>query len=58
MMIKNVDSVHDEGDLGIFLDEWFEIYGELFSDIKPTINEKKEFLKNNQPAYPSDPRRY
>jgi hypothetical protein len=44
-MIKNVDSVHDEGDLGIFLDDWFEIYGELFLTIKPTINEKKEFIR-------------
>jgi uncharacterized Zn finger protein len=45
MMIKNVDSVHDEGELGIFLDDWFETYGELFSTIKPTINEKKEFIR-------------
>jgi len=44
MMIENVDAVHDEGDLGIFLEDWFEIYGELFSTTKPTINEKKEFV--------------
>jgi hypothetical protein len=45
MMIKNVDDVHDEGDFGIFLDDWFEIYGELFSAIKPNINEKKDFIR-------------
>jgi hypothetical protein len=45
MMIKNVDDIHDEGDFGIFLDDWFETYGELFSTIKPTINEKKEFIR-------------
>jgi len=45
MMIKNVENVHDEGDLGIFLDDWFETYGELFSTIKPTVNEKKEFIR-------------
>ena len=45
MMIKNVENVHDEGDLGIFLDDWFEIYGELFSITKPTVNEKKEFIR-------------
>jgi uncharacterized Zn finger protein len=45
MMIKNVENIHDEGDLSIFLDDWFEIYGELFSTTKPTINEKKEFIR-------------
>ena len=45
MMIKNVENVHDEGDLGIFLDDWFEIYGEIFSTTKSTINEKKEFIR-------------
>lgn len=45
MMIKNVDDVHDEGDFGIFLDDWFETYGELFSTTKPTVNEKKEFIQ-------------
>jgi hypothetical protein len=45
VMIKNVDDVHDEGDFGIFLDDWFEIYGELFSAIKPTVNEKKDFIR-------------
>jgi hemoglobin-like flavoprotein len=45
MIIKNVENVHDEGDLGIFLDDWFEIYGEIFSTTKSTINEKKEFIR-------------
>jgi len=45
MMIKNVDNVHDEGDLGIFLEDWFETYGELFSTTKSTVNEKKEFIQ-------------
>lgn len=45
MMIKNVDAVHDEGNLGIFLEDWFETYGELFLTTKPTINEKREFVR-------------
>jgi len=45
MMIKNAENVHDEGELGIYLNDWFEIYGGLFSTTKPTINEKKEFIR-------------
>lgn len=45
IMINNVDNVHDEGDLGIFLEDWFETYGELFSKTKPNVKEKKEFIQ-------------
>lgn len=46
IMIKNVDNVHDEGDLGLFLEEWFETYGEVFSATKPTKEEKNAFVKS------------
>ena len=45
IMINNVENVHDEGDLGIFLEDWFETYGEVFSKTKPGIKEKKEFIQ-------------
>ncbi len=46
IMIKGVESVHDEGDLGIFLEDWFKTYGEIFSKTNPTFEEKKLFVKN------------
>ena len=45
IMIKGQESVHDEGDLGIFLEDWFLLYGEIFSYTKPNREEKKQFLK-------------
>ncbi|MFH1916040.1 MAG: SWIM zinc finger family protein [Nanoarchaeota archaeon] len=45
IMIKNQDNVHDEGDLGIFLEDWFLLFGEIFASIKPTQKEKIEFIK-------------
>ncbi|MEK6984080.1 MAG: SWIM zinc finger family protein [Nanoarchaeota archaeon] len=46
IMIKGVESVHDEGDLGIFLEDWFKTYGEIFSKTNPTTEQKKLFIKN------------
>ena len=45
IMIENVENIHGEEDLGIFFEEWFQTYGEIFSATKPTINEKKEFVQ-------------
>ncbi len=44
IMIKNIENVHDEGDLGIFWEDWFEIYGEVFAATKPTKSKKVEFI--------------
>ena len=45
IMIKNVENVHDEGDLGIFWEDWFETYGEVFAVTKPTKSKKAEFIQ-------------
>lgn len=44
IMIKGQDNVHGEDEMAIFLEEWFEIMGEVFLKTKPNINEKKEFI--------------
>ena len=44
IMIKNMDNVHGEDEIAIFLEEWFEIIGEVFIRAKPSISEKKEFI--------------
>ncbi len=45
IMIDGQESVHDEGDLGMFLEDWFLLYGEIFSSLKPSKREKQQFLK-------------
>ena len=45
IMINNVENVHDEGDLGLFLEDWFGTYGDMFSATKPTIKEKGLFIQ-------------
>src|SRR3989338_3178450 len=45
VMIKGQENVHDEGDLGLFLEDWFLLYGEMFSSLKPSKQEKIEFLQ-------------
>lgn len=45
LMIEGQNSVHDDGDLGIFLEDWFMLYGEVFSATKPSIEEKKAFMQ-------------
>ena len=45
IMIKGQDNVHDEGDLGMFLEDWFLLYGEIFASLKPPQQEKREFLR-------------
>lgn len=45
IMIKNIENVHDEGDLGIFWESWFETYGEVFASTKPNKSEKAEFIQ-------------
>src|SRR3989338_3293219 len=45
VMIKGQENVHDEGDLGLFLEDWFLLYGEILSSLKPSKQEKLEFLQ-------------
>ncbi len=45
IMINGVDIVHDEGELGLFLEDWYETYGEIFSSTKPSKKERIEFIK-------------
>jgi len=45
IMIKNIENVHDEGDLGIFWEDWFEAYGEIFAATKPNRSKKVEFIQ-------------
>ncbi len=45
LMIEGQENVHDEGDLGLFLEDWFLLYGEIFSSLKPSKQEKGEFLQ-------------
>jgi hypothetical protein len=46
IIIKGIDSVRDDdGALSDFLEEWFEIYGEIFASTKPSIEEKKNFIE-------------
>ena len=44
IMINGMDNVHGEDEIAIFLEEWFEVIGGVFIRIKPSINEKKEFI--------------
>ena len=41
ILVNGEDNVHDDGDLSFFLNDWFEIFGEIFASIRPTIEEKK-----------------
>ncbi len=45
IMIKGQDNVHDEGELGSFLEDWSLLYGEIFSSLKPSRQEKRAFLQ-------------
>ncbi len=45
IMIKGMDSVHDEGDLGIFLEDWFKVYGEVFASTNPPRSKKEQFIQ-------------
>ena len=45
IMIDGQEEVHDEGDLGLFLEDWFLLYGEIFSSLNPSKKEKQEFLQ-------------
>ncbi len=45
VMIDGQENVHDEGDLGLFLEDWFLLYGEIFSSLKPSEREKREFMQ-------------
>lgn len=47
VMVKGADNVHDDnGDLSAFLDEWFVVYGRMFSKAKPSAGERKRFVKS------------
>ncbi len=45
IMIEGQENVHDEGDLGLFLEDWFLLCGGIFSSLKPAKQEKREFLR-------------
>jgi uncharacterized Zn finger protein/DNA-binding transcriptional MerR regulator len=46
IIIRGIDSVHDdERAISNFLEEWFELYGEIFSTTNPSKDEKIEFIK-------------
>ena len=45
IMIEGQNNVHDEGDLGLFLEDWFLLYGEIFCSLNPAVQEKKDFLQ-------------
>ncbi|HLC84292.1 MAG TPA: hypothetical protein VJH22_00690 [Candidatus Nanoarchaeia archaeon] len=44
IMIRNMDNVHGEDEIALFLEDWFETIGEVFIRTKPSISEKKEFI--------------
>jgi len=45
IMVKGQENVHDEGDLGLFLEDWFLLYGEIFSSLRPSKQEKRDFMQ-------------
>ena len=45
IMMDNVENVYDEGELSMFLGDWFQTYGEIFAQIRPTVKQKKEFIQ-------------
>jgi hypothetical protein len=45
IMVNGQENMHDEGDIGLFLEKWFLLFGEMFSSFNPTIQEKREFLQ-------------
>ena len=44
IIINKIDNVHGEDEIAIFLEDWFEIIGEVFIRTKPSISEKREFI--------------
>lgn len=54
IMIDGVNNVHDEGDVGIFLEDWFETYGKIFAETKPSREEKAEFISKTISFIKSD----
>ena len=44
IMINNQENVHGEDEIAIFLEEWFEIIGEVFIRTNPSTSEKKKFI--------------
>ncbi len=44
ILINGQDNVHDEGELGDFLSDWFETYGEIFASMNHSEEEKRDFL--------------
>lgn len=45
IMVRRQENVHDEGDLGLFLEEWFLTYGEVFASTNPSDEEKERYIK-------------
>ncbi len=45
LMIANQEQVYDEGELFVFLKEWFYTLGDVFSEIESTSSKKEEFIE-------------
>jgi len=46
IIIRRMDSVHDdEGAISDFLEDWYELYGEIFATTTPPKEEKIDFIK-------------
>jgi hypothetical protein len=46
IMIEKIENVQDEGQFTIFLEDWFQVYGEIFATIQPTIVDKETFIQH------------
>ena len=44
IVINNIENVHGEDEISIFLEEWFELMGEVFMKTNPSRSDKKEFI--------------
>lgn len=45
IMVRGQENVHDEAELGLFMEEWFLTYGETFASTKPSDKEEKQYIK-------------
>ncbi|MEK6933809.1 MAG: SWIM zinc finger family protein [Nanoarchaeota archaeon] len=54
VLIGGQDNVHDNGELGDFLNSWFELYGEIFASLNPSKDEKKKFILKIKKLFDKD----
>lgn len=45
IMIDGIEEIHDEGDLSIFLEDWFLLLGEMTHSLRFSLSEKKQFAE-------------